>query len=340
MKVTARNADAFAKTPDPNATAILVYGPDGGLVRERAQALGKSVLDDLSDPFRVVELTGAQLRTDPTLLTDEAAAISFTGDRKLIRIRDVTDTHASVFKEFLDVSSAQNALVVIEGGEFGPRSKIRKLFETSDNAAALPCYADDARSLPDVIRSTLSEYGLQIDRDALTYLLQNLGSDRSITRSELHKLALYKGNNGNVTISDAMACIGDNAANSMDDVALNAASGNSPALDTALTRTFDEGNNPVAVLRACTRHFMRLHQAAGHMQDGMGPDQAIKALRPPVIFKVEKAFQQQVRAWTPNKLSRALDILVQAEMDCKTTGLPAEAVCARALLQISQAAKR
>ena len=68
MKVAARQADGFAHNPDNSARAVLVYGPDSGLVSERMAALIGSVLDDPSDPFRRVDLTGDGLEADPARL--------------------------------------------------------------------------------------------------------------------------------------------------------------------------------------------------------------------------------------------------------------------------------
>ena len=66
MKVAAGRIDAFLRAPDNAARAILVYGPDTGLVRERADILAKTVVADISDPFLVAELIPSQLRETPT----------------------------------------------------------------------------------------------------------------------------------------------------------------------------------------------------------------------------------------------------------------------------------
>ena len=63
MKVQAGRADAFARSPDDNATAVLVYGPDLGLIRERVEALVTSVLKDEADPFRLTDIDGDTIRS-------------------------------------------------------------------------------------------------------------------------------------------------------------------------------------------------------------------------------------------------------------------------------------
>ena len=58
MKISPRQVDAFCARPDAKIRVVLIYGADTGMVRERADLIAKSAVDDLSDPFRVAELAG------------------------------------------------------------------------------------------------------------------------------------------------------------------------------------------------------------------------------------------------------------------------------------------
>ncbi|MBL4614424.1 MAG: DNA polymerase III subunit delta [Magnetovibrio sp.] len=339
MKITGAKIEGFLRTPDPKVRAILVFGPDEGLVRERALRLAKVAVDDLNDPFRVFEMNGSDLKSDPARLADEAAAMAFGGGSRVVRIRQASDQCAPACKSFLGSDTPIEAMVVIDAGDLTPRSKLRKMFETAKNAASIACYADDLRSLPDVIRESLARHELTADRDAMSLLVQSLGADRSVTRGELDKLALYMGGAGQVCEDDVRQAVGDNAASGVDDVIYSAASGDTGKLETALTRVMADGTNPVQLVRAAQRHFQRLHVARGHMAQGMNADQATKTLRPPVMFKRAAGFKMHLNLWPESKLSRAFEILTQAEIDCKTTGLPAVAICGRALLTLAQAAR-
>lgn len=339
MKYTGAKVEGFLRSPDPAARAILIFGPDEGLVRERAQRLAKLVLEDLSDPFRVVEIFGSDLKSDPARLSDEALSLSFGGGRRVVWVRQANDQCIDACKALLDQDTPSDTMVLLDAGDLNPRSKLRKLFETAKNAASIACYADDARSLSDVVRESLNRHNLTADRDAMSLLVQSLGSDRSVTRGELDKLALFMGDDTQVSENHVRDCIGDSAASRVDDVIFAAAGGNAQKLEETLTRVLADGANPVQLVRAAQRHFQRLHFARGNMREGMNADQATKSLRPPVMFMQVDAFRSQLNLWPESKLTRAFDVLTQAETDCKTTGLPAEAIAGRALLTLAQAAK-
>ncbi|MEQ9447685.1 MAG: DNA polymerase III subunit delta, partial [Rhodospirillaceae bacterium] len=78
MKVSAREADVFLRKRPGHVVAVLLYGPDSGLVRERGRALVRSVLGDADDPFRFLEIEAGKISDDPARLVDESASMSLT----------------------------------------------------------------------------------------------------------------------------------------------------------------------------------------------------------------------------------------------------------------------
>ena len=190
MKISGSRINQFLRQPDPKAAAVLLFGPDQGLVRERAEELVLNVVDDPADPFRVSVLTGADIKADPPCLVDEAAQLSMTGGHRVIWVHETTDGLSRIFESYFDNTGHDN-LVIVEAGTLSPQSSLRKLFEKSSHGVSIGCYEDDAMELEAVVRETLGRHGLSPTAEARDYLVENLGSDRRVTRSELEKLALY-----------------------------------------------------------------------------------------------------------------------------------------------------
>jgi len=341
MKIGGSAAERFAKAPPGEVNAVLVYGPDAGLVRERGTSLLKAVVDDPGDPFSVVELAATALREDPTRLADEADAMSLTGGRRAVTVKGATDTICDTIVAVLKTATSDSAFIILEASDLGPRSKLRKLFEGANNAAALACYSDDGRAVEFVVRETLANRNLSVSQDALRYLSDNLGGDRMVSRSELEKLALYMGNDGGeVSLSDAMTCIGDSANMTLDDLAFAAASGDLDHLTRLIDRVKQEGATAVAILRVLARHFQRLYLANGLVAEGKSPEEAMKMLRPPVFFKQTGAFRVQCSRWTAGRLETILDSIGEAEAACKSTGAPSDMICSQLLLRTAVLAQR
>jgi DNA polymerase-3 subunit delta len=339
MKVAPARIAAFLVKPDATMRAALVYGPDAGLVRERADRIAATVCADLRDTFRVADVTAAALLGDPARLNDEAASLSLTGGRRVVRVRDAGDAAGALFERFLAAPPPGDSIVVVEGGELAARSSLRRAFEDAALAFAIPCYADGRRELEELVREVLGAHRVTIDGDATAYLVGHLGGDRLASRRELEKLALFAGDGGRVGLADATLSVGDSAAMTIDDIVFAAAEGDAAALERALMRAFLEGEMPISVLRALMRHFQRLHLVQSRVAAGASDEDALRGLRPPLFFKLQDRFKRQLRVWSTSRAAHALSLLTQAELSAKTTGLPAEAICRDALLRIARGAQ-
>jgi len=136
MIVRPADAERYVARPPADLVAVLVFGPDQGLVRERAERLAKTVVPDLADPFRVSELDDATLGGDPARLADEAASLSMLGGRRVVRVRGAGNGLAKLFESFLE-NPAGDALIVVEAGDLAKSSALRSAFEDADKAAAI-----------------------------------------------------------------------------------------------------------------------------------------------------------------------------------------------------------
>src|SRR6266436_3850017 len=156
-----KDVDTFLARPDPGRPIILLYGPDSGLVRERAEALLASAVDDPNDPFSLVRLDGDELSAEPSRLVDEAMTVPLFGGRRAIRVRAGSRSFASG--------------IVIEAGELRPESPLRKACERAKTAVAIACYPDGERDLAKLIDEEFRPSKLRIAPDASAVLTTLLG---------------------------------------------------------------------------------------------------------------------------------------------------------------------
>ena len=336
MKLQARQINDFLKSPDKAVRAILVYGPDQGLVKERAKILGLKIVPDLNDPFNAAHLTGDLIEADASRFFDEVNAQSLMGGTRLIRITDVDNKFAVHLKDWLKSNPSDGALVVIEGGALGPRDALRKHCEEAPNAAALPCYVPDERDMVVFIREQIKEHGKAIEGDAVTWLSQALKGDRSTAKMEIEKLCLYVGNQNMISLRDTQASCGESGDQGLDDL-VEATFGRDPlkAMST-LHRLMDEGTDIIVIERTLQNHIRRLHQVKMDVEENGQPiELAMKKLQPPVFFKQEDRFRSQVNKFSGPYLRRLLARLSEIEAETKRTGTPSKTLISDALLKLS-----
>jgi DNA polymerase-3 subunit delta len=338
MIIKSHEADKYVASPPKGLMIALVYGPDAGLVQERAEKLLKTVTPDLTDPFNTVDISETVLLADPARLADEAASMSMMGGRRSVRVRGAGNDLAELFEGFLDDPKG-DALVVIEAGDLAKTSALRKVFDGHKTAAAIQCYPDSIRDLGDVVRDALRADGLSIAPDALAETVARLGSDRGVTRRELEKLVLYMHGQKQVTLEDVRAVMGDEAEARSESACDAAGSGDLAKLDRELERLWVSDTQPAQVIRSAMGHFQKLLQARESVARGTSMDDVMKRLRPPVHFSRSAAFKAQANRWNSDKLGEALDMLLEAEVLTRTTAVPAEAVTGRTLMNIAAMAR-
>jgi DNA polymerase-3 subunit delta len=309
--------------------AVLLFGDDPGLVRERADTIAAAVAP-AGDPFRVAELA-REAAARGGVLAAEMAALALVGGRRVVRVRDATDGLASAVAQAL--AGPGDALLLLEAGELPKGSKLRSLLMPLPKAAVVACYRERGAELSGTIAGLLREAGVAIDAEALDWLVLRLGDDRLLLRREIEKLVLFAGPSGRIDQPAALACIGDGLALDIDSALLAATAGDVALTDGALAAALAEGAAPVAVLRAAQRHVHRLHLAvvAG-----------VEALRPPVFFRQRPAFERALRLWTPSALTEAGAALRTAEIKAKSGGsarpIPEATIARAAVLALARQA--
>ncbi|MDZ5697420.1 DNA polymerase III subunit delta [Chelativorans sp. M5D2P16] len=332
----AHEVDGWLARPDPATSVVLVYGPDRGLVSERAAAFARGSGLPLDDPFTVVRIDAAEAEAAGRLL-DEARTVPMFADRRLVWLRGAANNAALTSAiSALIADPPEGCLILVEAGDLKKGTALRSAAESGKSAIALPCYTDDARGVDAVIDEVLGAAGLSIALDARQLLKANLGGDRLATRSELEKLALYCAGMSEVRAEDVRASIGDASKLSADDAVDAVMCGRIAEFDTLFARHLASGSPPFLVLSAALRHVQTLQLMRAQMEaQGKTPAAAVASARPPVFFARRRMVEQALQHWNRKMLEAAADRLHRAILKSRQHQAVAEPVSRQALLALA-----
>ena len=337
--VKSSEADAFIARPDPSRPVVLIYGPDSGLVHERAEALAKISVDNPADVFSLIKMDGDELSGNPLRLVEEANTIPMFGGRRAIWIRAGSRNIAGAVESLL-AATAPDCRVIIEAGDLRKTAPLRTLCEKARNAAAIGCYTDGDRDIAQVIDDELKKAKLAIAPDARMALLPFLGGDRQATRNELRKLALYVHGRDRITVEDVLAIVADASAIALDNVIDAAFSGKPADVESHFAKARGEGTAPGAIVSAALRHVSSLHRMRIAVEEGQSATSVIENVKPPIHFRRKPAIDTALRAWTTAKLTDAMTSLGDTLLETRRQPLLAEAIAQRAMMSLATAARR
>lgn len=332
------DAEAALARRDAARPVVLIFGPDTGLVHERAETLVRRAIPDPSDPFALVRLEGDELASDPRRLIDETSTIGLFGGGRVVWVRAGSRNIVPALQPVLN--GPCDALVVVEAGDLKKGAPLRSLCEGAPNALAIACYADTDRDLARLVDGMMAEQGLAIDRDARELLVSLIGGDRLASRGEIAKLALYAKGQGRVSVDDVRAIVGDASALALDDVVDSALAGETREAVLALTKAFGAATRPDAVLGALLRALGALHQMTVQVAAGASPDQVIGSQRPQVHFSRKPKLEKALRALDPDRCLKAMLAVDEAVLAARRNAALAPAICERVVLQVAQQARR
>ena len=299
----------FLKSPDPDCRAVLVYGPDAGLVAERATALAEIFAKKRRGQTEIVRLDDRDLAEDPARIEVELRTKPMFAERSVIRVTAGARLDAPSLKASL--AEPSDNFLIVEAGNLRPDSGLRKVFERDKTAIALPCYSD-ASTLGGMIDDEFAEAGLSIDGEARAYLMTRLGADQALSRAEVAKLALYAAGGEEISRDDVEAIVGDAAETALETF-VYAASGGDPAVALReLQRLAASGTDTAAALAALGRHFTQLHRVAAAQAGGGNAEDAVKSLRPRPHIKREPMFLAHCKRWGATRLAQALPLIQEA----------------------------
>jgi DNA polymerase-3 subunit delta len=332
--------DSFIARPDPRRPVVLVFGPDAGLVRERADALITSAVDDPADPFALARLEGDLLADEPSRLVEEALTVPLFGGRRAVWVRAGGRNFAPSVETLLAAPPATDCRVVIEAGDLKRNAPLRTICEKSPAAAALPCYPDGDRELARLIDEEMRAADLTIAADAHTMLASLIGGDRRASRNEIRKLALYASGKGTVEIDDVLAVVADASSLALDAAVDAAFAGRAAEVETQFAKACAAGTYPGVIVGAALRQVAQLHRARLAVEGGASVGEAVGAAMPGLHFRRKPLVEKAVSAWSAGRLERIMARLAEASLETRQRPALAEAIAQRALMAASEMVRR
>ena len=324
---------------DPDIRFYLLYGPDEAGSRALADRLGAALGPDAER----IDLTSAQVKSDPARLADEAAAIGMFGGRRWIRLDPAADDAVEAIQALLEAPAAGNPVAAI-GGALRKDSKLVKLVQASNAALSHLSYVPEGRNAAALVMEVGRELGLQVRNDVAGRIAMACNGDRALISRELEKMALYLDaapERPKPLEHEALDALG--AAMEEGDLSRlsNAVFAGQPAeADAELARLTNEGIEDIPVLRALSRRALQLAQLRAQMAEGESIDRVMETAGKAIFWKERDVIRAALRQWTPEALATALSRLAEAERQVKAAGYVGAALVEEEVLAISRFAAR
>jgi DNA polymerase-3 subunit delta len=295
---------------------FLLHGPD----ESGSRALAKLAAAPGAER---VDLTGAELKSDPARLADEAASLSLFGGARYVWVEPAGDECLAAAEALLQVPAAGNPVVLVAGA-LKPASKLLKLALAEPAALAFASYAPEGREAEQLAAEMARAEGLIARGDVARRLAEACAGNRAILAGELAKLADYLDSSPDrpqPLDHDALDAVG--AAAEEGDLSLlvdSVGGGDARLLAAELTRLAGEGVEGIPLIRAVLRRMSLLARLRAQVERGSSVDAVMASQGKSLFWKEKPAISKQLGRWRPDLLAKSVSRLVEAERQAKASG--------------------
>jgi DNA polymerase-3 subunit delta len=318
VKASRAQIDQALRAPG-EARFLLLYGPD----EAGSRALVGTLAAAMGDGAERIDLSGADLKSDPARLADEAASISMFGDRRWILVERAGDEAVESLEALIAAPVAGNP-VVVTAGALKPASMLLKLALASSDAFAFASYLPEARDADRLTLEMARSAGLIVRPDVARRIAESCGGNRGLIGQELAKFALHADASPEAPKSIDHDLVDALGAGSDEGDLLRlvdcAAVGDAAGLEAELARLRAEGREGVTLIRAMMRRIALLARLRAEVEQGSSVDAVMASSGKALFWKEKKPVTTQLGRWRADLLAKAMSRLTEAERHVMAAG--------------------
>lgn len=293
---------------------ILLYGPD--IAQSRAIADQMNRFPEIEK----IEISGAVLKNDPAILTDEAAAISLFSAARYLRVEASGDEILSALQLLIDIPAINNSVIIVTGN-LKRESKLLKLALADKKILACASYLPEGENANRLVMALGAEKGLRIRSDIAQKLAIYAENNRALLVSEIEKYALYLNsdkNNPQELTHEVISLIGaDNNEGNLARLTGIFFSKNTALLEQELASLSDVGIEPILLIRVLLRRALLLADLAGLLSKGISIQKVIESAGRKIFWKEKGEIAKALSLWRIHQINQLITFLVSLECQIK-----------------------
>lgn len=217
-------------------------------------------------------------------------------------------------------ATVPSCVFVIQASQVDKRKKVIKKW--LDQATVIECQTPQETARAPWIRNLAKEKGLELDQEALAYLVQMGGNSLDELERDLEQMFLFFGGPHAVTIGDLAQVLQRNREENIFSLSESIGKKDRTQALFLFHRLKSQGENEIALMALIARHLRILLKLNEGQLTGLKG--ATLATQAGINNYFLPTYLQQVQLWTKDTLSQALMMLADLDRQLKSSALPGE----------------
>lgn len=288
---------------------ILLYGKNEGF---KTQAK----ITFLKDKNITSNYEENEIINDPNFFFESINSKSLFENEKIINITRVTDKIFEIISEIIE-KKFKDLIIILDADNLEKKSKLRSLFEKSDDLVCVPFYPDTSETLSKLTFEFLKKKNISMSPSNINMIVSKCNGDRKILLTELEKIENFLKNGKKIDSESLGKLINLIENHSIAELIDNCLAKNKSKTMNILIENNFNSEDSMIITRILLNKLKKLLILSKEYRKNNNLEAAISASKPPIFWKEKEITKKQILNWTPEKIKESLYKINSIELKIK-----------------------
>ena len=289
-----------------NENLILFYGENIGLQNEFRGKIKEE------KNVEIISFNQQEILSDTNIFFTEINNISLFVSRKYFIINMCNDKILEILKQ---IKNLNNQKIFLFADTLEKKSKLRNLFEKTQNYASVPCYSDNELNIRKIVLNKLKGFK-NITNFNINIIVKNSNLDRIKLNNEIEKIVTYF-QDKNIITEELLTLLNEKVNDNFNDLRDASLMGNKNKTNELLTETVIETEKNIFYLNILNQRLNTLNYLKDKENDE-NLEKKINEYKPPIFWKDKPNLTAQAKKWNKIKIKNILDKSFNLEKKIKS----------------------
>ena len=293
-----------------NTIFYLLYGKNEGL---KAECINEIINKNNGKIFNYDE---KQIKEQLEPFYENILSNSLFEDEKIIIINRGSDKIYEIIADLID-RNLNNIKIIINAGILETRSKLRSLFEKSQNLVCIPTYPDNHDTLSKLTSNFFKSEKISVSQQNINLIVEKCNGDRNNLYNELSKIKNFAINKEKISSQEILKLINLSENYGLSELIDNCLSKNKKKIINILNENNYNTEDCIIILRTFLSKAKRILKLANQLELNKDVNKTINTAKPPIFWKDKDIVKIQLNKWKPKKIKELIKSINNIELEIK-----------------------
>ncbi len=289
---------------------FLLYGKNEGLKTECINEILKK------NDGKVFNYDEKQIKDKIENFYEHVLSGSLFESSKIIIINRVSEKIVEIIQDLIN-RNIINTKIIINAGVLETKSKLRNLFEKSQDLICIPTYPDNTDTLTKLSAAFFKKENISISQQNINLIVEKCNEDRSNLKNELNKIKNYLINKKKISSEEILKLINLSENYELSKLVDNCLAKNKTKIINILNENNYNADDCIIILRTFLSKTKRILKLAVELEKNKDINKTINSARPPIFWKDKEIVKIQLNKWRPSQLKKLIINIGNIELEVK-----------------------